>query len=44
MCCLKEKLLIVDDEASIRRSMSDMLAEIGFPQQAEGTTAVPAAN
>ena len=30
MCCLKEKLLIVDDEASIRRSMSDMLAEIGF--------------
>jgi CheY-like chemotaxis protein len=30
MPCLKEKLLIVDDEASIRRSMSDVLAEIGF--------------
>ena len=30
MTCLKEKLLIVDDEASIRKSMSDVLAEMGF--------------
>jgi DNA-binding NtrC family response regulator len=30
MPCLKEKLLIVDDEASIRKSMSDVLAEMGF--------------
>jgi CheY-like chemotaxis protein len=30
MPCLKEKLLIVDDEASIRKSMSEVLAEMGF--------------
>ena len=31
MLCTKERLLIVDDEPSIRESLSSVLAEIGHP-------------
>jgi len=34
MPCTKERLLIVDDEPSIRESMSSTLAEIGYPVRA----------